>query len=94
MTQTPGTKKKSLKLSGPKKNHATSQDKKNRATSRDKKKSCNLSGQKNHKTSGTKKACNLSGQKKITLIGLIASKLVNKAPNCSKRHQICPNRIK
>ena len=47
----------------------------------------------------SKKSRNLLGQKilqtKITLsIGPIASKVVNKALNCFKWHQICPNRSK
>ena len=62
-------------------------------------------GTKKRKPSGQKKSCNFSGQnnqgqknhatsrdKIITLsIGSIASKLVHKAPNFSKWHQICPN---
>ena len=58
-------------------------DPKNHATSRDK----------NHTTSWDKqKSCNLSRQKITLSIGPIASKLVHKALNCSKWHQICPNR--
>ena len=80
------------------KNHATSWDKKYHA------KSCNLFGQKkNHATSRTKTKImqqkNLptyqkKKEKKTFLIGPIASKLVHTAQNCSKWHQICPNRSK
>ena len=84
------------------KNHSTSWDKKimqplrtkkNHATSRDNtitrplgttKKSWNHSGQKKSRNLlGQKKSCNLSGQ--------IVSKLVEKAPNCTKCHQVFPN---
>ena len=48
------------------------------------KKSCNMSGQKNHANSGIKKSCNLLGEKIPLSIHPIASKLVRRAPNCSK----------
>ena len=48
------------------------------------KKSQNLWDNQNHATSWNKKKITLS-------IGPIASKLVHRAPNCSKWHQICPN---
>ena len=60
---------------GTEKNHTTSRDKKIRPHLEKTKKSRNLFGQ--------KKSCKLSGQ--------IASKLINKAPNCTKFHQVCPN---
>ena len=49
-----------------------------------------LRTKKNHATSGTKK-CNLFGQKIMLSKGSIVSKLVHKALNCSKWHQICTN---
>ena len=46
---------------------------------------------KNHATSGDKNNHATFQDKKITLsLGPIAYKLVNKALNCSKLHQICP----
>ena len=86
----PWDKKKSRNLSRQKKNHINSWDSK---------KSCNLSGQKNHATSWGEKITHPLGHnhatsrdKKITFsIGTIASKLVHKAPNFSKWHQICQN---
>ena len=86
------SKKKSCNLSGQKtlrnllikKNHATSWDKKNHATYQDKK---------NHATNrdNNKKSRNLMGEKIMLSLGPIASKLVHKAPNCSKWHQIGQN---
>ena len=80
--------KKSRKLSGQKnitKNHATSWDKKI-TQPLGTKKITEPWDKKNHATSQDKKA--------TLSIGPIASKLVHKAPNCSKWHQICPNRSK
>ena len=75
-------KKKSCNPQG-QKNHATSQDKKKILQSLQTKKSFNLYDNKHHAT---------SWDKKITLsIDPIASKLVHRASNCSKWHQICPN---
>ena len=89
--QTFGTKK-SRNLLGQKKitqplggkNHATSQDKKKSRNFLGQKKSCNLSGQKIKKPLRQKKIRNLP-------ISPIAFKLVHKAPNCSKWHQIGQN---
>ena len=67
------------------------------------KQTANLLKQKNHATSwvqkitqplGTKKIAQPLKTKKIMFsLGPIASKLVHKALNCSKWHQICPNRL-
>ena len=65
-------------------NSATSQEEKNHATSQDKKISCKII-----QPLWTKKIMQLLGT-----IGPIASKLVHKALNVSKWHQICPNRSK
>ena len=67
-------------------------DKKKHATSQDKKITEPLGTKKNHATSGDKKNHAISQDKRVTLS--IASKLVHNAPNCSKWHQICPNRYK
>ena len=81
--------KKNHATSWDKTNHATSWDKKNHTTSWDKKIMPPLRTQKITQPLG-KKYRNLSG--KITLsIGPIASKIVQKAPNYSKWHQICRN---
>ena len=81
--------KKNHATSWDKKNHATSCDKKNHATSLDKKITQPFATKKNHATSWHKTNHATSLDKKITLsIGPIAFKLVHKAPNCSKWHQI------
>ena len=88
------TDKKSSNHLGQKKSRNLSK-KKDYATSQDKKKSLNLSGQKNHATSWVNKNHETSWDQKIMLsIGPIAFELVHNALNCSKWHQLCPNRSK